>query len=200
MPDTSGVMIERIYLNVRLITISIGAAAIHAPNIRGNPPASPAVMIGPMKEKLVPWIQSNFAPTGPIRRHCMNVETPDAKSAIETRKPVVSRSSFKAPANLNDEIWRCELESVPVTREELVPLDALIQGLPLAPPKEPEPVDDDLLVCDETTEIFDVSVANYKDRSVKKLTAPLRAEQREELQKQFLQLYLKAKDRAPLRN
>ena len=55
MPDTSGVMIERIYLNVRLITISIGAAAIHAPNIRGNPPASPAVMIGPMKEKLVPW-------------------------------------------------------------------------------------------------------------------------------------------------
>ena len=108
--------------------------------------------------------------------------------------------SFKAPANLNDEIWRCELESVPVTREELAPLDALIQGLPLAPPKEPEPVDDDLLVCDETMEIFDVSVANYKDRSVKKLTAPLCAEQREELQKQFLQLYLKAKDRAPLRN
>ena len=32
-------------------------------------------------------------------------------------------------------------------------LDALIQGLPLAPPKEPEPVDDDLLVCDETMEI-----------------------------------------------
>ena len=45
-----------------------------------------------------------------------------------------------------------------------------------------------------------MSVANYKDRSVKKLTVPLRAEQREELQKQFLQLYLKAKDRAPLRN
>lgn len=33
--------------------------------------------------------------------------------------------SFKAPANLNDEIWRCELEIVPVTREELAPLDAL---------------------------------------------------------------------------
>lgn len=62
--------------------------------------------------------------------------------------------SFKATANLNDEIWRCELESVPVTREELAPLDALIQGLPLAPPKEPEPVDDDLLVCDETMEIL----------------------------------------------
>ena len=27
--------------------------------------------------------------------------------------------SFKAPANLNDDTWRCELESVPVTREEL---------------------------------------------------------------------------------
>ena len=87
-----------------------------------------------------------------------------------------------------------------LTREELVPLDALIQGLPLAPPKEPEPVDDDLLVCDETMEIFDVCIANYKDRSVKKLTAPLSGEQRAELQKQFLQLYLKAKDRAPLRN
>ena len=94
--------------------------------------------------------------------------------------------SFKAPVNLNDDTWRCELESVPVTREELAPLDAFIQGLPLAPPKEPEPVD--------------VSIANYKDRSVKKLTAPLSGEQREEMQKQFLQLYLKAKDRAPLRN
>lgn len=103
--------------------------------------------------------------------------------------------SFKAPANLNDDTWRCELESVPVTREELAP-----QGLPLAPPKEPAPVDEDLVVCDETNEIFDVSIANYKDRSVKKLTAPLSGEQREELQKQFLQLYLKAKDRAPLRN
>ena len=31
--------------------------------------------------------------------------------------------SFKAPVNLNDDTWRCELESVPVTREELAPLD-----------------------------------------------------------------------------
>ena len=108
--------------------------------------------------------------------------------------------SFKAPTNLNDSIWRCELESVPVTREELAPLDALIQGLPLAPPKEPAPVDEDLLVCDETNEIFDVRISNYKDKSVKKLTAPLSGEQRAEMQKQFLQLYLKAKDRAPLRN
>ena len=87
-----------------------------------------------------------------------------------------------------------------MTREELAPLDALIQGLPLAPPKEPAPVDEDLLVCDETNEIFDVRISNYKDKSVKKLTAPLSGEQREEMQKQFLQLYLKAKDRAPLRN
>ena len=108
--------------------------------------------------------------------------------------------SFKAPTNLNDSIWRCELESVPVTREELALLDAFIQELPLEPLKAPEPVDEDMFVCDETNEIFDVRISNYKDKSVKKLTAPLRAEQREELQKQFLQLYLKAKDRAPLRN
>ncbi len=101
--------------------------------------------------------------------------------------------SFKAPANLNGEIWRCELESVPVTRRGLRPLDALIQGLPLAPPKEPEPVNEDLLVCDETMEIFHVCIANYKDRSVKKLTALL-AGTKGGLQKQFLQLYLKAKD------
>lgn len=119
----------------------------------------------------------------------------DAKSG-----QMLYNCSFKAPANLNDDIWRCELESVPVTREELAPLDALIQGLPLAPPKAPELVDEDMFVCDETMEIFDVSVANYKDRSVKKLTTPLRAEQREELQKLFLQLYLKAKDRAPVHN
>ncbi len=106
--------------------------------------------------------------------------------------------SFKAPTNLNDEIWRCELESVPVTREELATLDAFIQGLPLAPPKEPEPADKELFVCDETMEIFDVRIGNYKDRSVKKLTAPLSEEQRAEMQKQFLQLYLKAKDRAPI--
>ena len=87
-----------------------------------------------------------------------------------------------------------------MTREELVPLDALIQGLPLAPPKEPAPVDDDLFVCDDTMEIFDVYIASYKDRSVKKLTAPLSGEQREKMQKLFLQLYLKAKGRAPLRN
>lgn len=87
-----------------------------------------------------------------------------------------------------------------MTREELAPIDAFIQGLPLAPPKPPEPVDEDLVVCDETNEIFDVSIANYKDRSVKKLTAPLSGEQREKMQKLFLQLYLKAKDRAPLRN
>lgn len=44
----------------------------------------------------------------------------DAKSG-----QILYDCSFKAPANLNDEIWRCELESVPVTREELAPLDAL---------------------------------------------------------------------------
>lgn len=36
-------------------------------------------------------------PIGPIRRHCMNVETPDANKAIDTRKPVVSKSRFNAP-------------------------------------------------------------------------------------------------------
>ena len=49
--------------------ISTGAAAIHEPKIKGKPPISPAVIIGPIKEKLVPWIQSSPAPIGPNRRH-----------------------------------------------------------------------------------------------------------------------------------
>ena len=68
--------------------------------------------------------------------------------------------SFKAPANLNDEIWRCELESVPVTREELVPLDALIQALPLAPPTADEPADHDFHLRHAINEILDVSISN----------------------------------------
>ena len=54
MPDTNGVMILRKYLKVRLTIISMGAAAIQEPKIRGNPPTSPVAMIGPIKEKLVP--------------------------------------------------------------------------------------------------------------------------------------------------
>ena len=92
MPDTSGVMILRRYLKVRLTTISIGAAAIQ------EPPTNPVAMIGPIKEKLVPWIQSSFAPIGPIRRHCINVDTPEAKRDIDTRKLVFSTSSFSALA------------------------------------------------------------------------------------------------------
>lgn len=97
MPDTSGVMILRRYLKVRLTTISIGAAAIQEPNINGSPPTNPVAMIGPIKEKLVPWIQSSFAPIGPIRRHCINVDTPEAKGHRYPRK-LVSTSSFSALA------------------------------------------------------------------------------------------------------
>lgn len=40
-------------------------------------------------------------PIGPTRRHWIKVETPDAKRALETRKPVVSKSRFNAPAIIN---------------------------------------------------------------------------------------------------
>jgi len=54
IPDTNGVMILRKYLKVRLTIISMGAATIQEPKIRGNPPTSPVAIIGPIKEKLVP--------------------------------------------------------------------------------------------------------------------------------------------------
>ena len=101
IPETSGVMILRRYLNVRLTIISIGAAAIQEPKINGNPPTIPVAMIGPIKEKLVPWMQSSLAPITPKRRHCIKVDTPEAKRDMETRKLVFSTSSFKALAMIS---------------------------------------------------------------------------------------------------
>ncbi len=46
-------------------------------------------------------MQSSFAPIGPIRRHCINVDTPEAKRDIDTRKLVFSTSSFKALAMIS---------------------------------------------------------------------------------------------------
>ena len=66
----------RKYLNVLLTMISTGAAAIQHPKIRGSPPANPALIIGPINEKLVPWIHNNPQPTGPTLLHCIKVEIP----------------------------------------------------------------------------------------------------------------------------
>ena len=60
-------------------------AAMQEPKIRGSPPSIPAEMMGPMNEKLVPWMQSSPVPSPPNLRHWINVDMPDANSAIETR-------------------------------------------------------------------------------------------------------------------
>ena len=101
MPDTSGVMMRRVYFSILLITISTTDPTMQAPNTAGRPPAIPAAIMGPMNEKLVPWMQSSPAPTQPIRRHWIKVDNPDAKSAIETRKPVVGTSSLMALAMIS---------------------------------------------------------------------------------------------------
>lgn len=85
MPDTSGVMILRVYFSSRLITISTVEAAMQVPKIRGSPPNRPAEMMGPMNEKLVPWMQSSPVPTPPMRLHWIKVERPEAKSDMDTR-------------------------------------------------------------------------------------------------------------------
>ena len=54
-----------------------------------------------MKEKLVPWMQSSPQPTGPMRRHWMKVEIPEAISAVETSVLVVSMSACRAPAMMS---------------------------------------------------------------------------------------------------
>ena len=43
-------------------------------------------------------MQSRPHPIKPIRRHWTNVEIPEAINAIDTKQPVVSKSSFNAPA------------------------------------------------------------------------------------------------------
>ena len=53
-------------------------------------------MIGPMKEKLVPCMQSSPVPIGPMRWHWMNVAMPETNSDIDTRKPVVWTSKPSA--------------------------------------------------------------------------------------------------------
>ena len=76
---------RRVYFNTRLMTISTHEAAMHEPNINGSPPVMPAEMMGPMKEKLVPWMHNSPVPMQPKRRHCTNVEMPEANSAMDTR-------------------------------------------------------------------------------------------------------------------
>ena len=85
MPEMSGVMMRRVYFSTRLMNISTHEAAMHEPNISGRPPVMPAAMMGPMNEKLVPWMQSSPVPRQPNRRHCTKVEMPEANSAIDTR-------------------------------------------------------------------------------------------------------------------
>ena len=56
-----------------------------APKIADRPPVIPAEMIGPIKEKLVPWMQSRPHPIGPTVRHWMKVAIPETISDMETR-------------------------------------------------------------------------------------------------------------------
>lgn len=46
-------------------------------------------------------MHSNPVPIPPIRLHCINVDTPEANNAMETKKLVVSISNFKAPAMMS---------------------------------------------------------------------------------------------------
>lgn len=98
MPDTRGVIILRVYFKMRLMTISTDDATMQVPKISGSPPSIPAEMIGPINEKLVPWIHKRPVPIPPIRLHWIKVEIPEAKRDMDTRKLVVSKSSFNAPA------------------------------------------------------------------------------------------------------
>ena len=84
------------------MAICIGAflfiTKIELPDVIGGTIDMLAEMIGPIKEKLVPWIQSRPHPIGPTVRHWMNVAMPETMSDMETRYPVVSKSSCRAPA------------------------------------------------------------------------------------------------------
>ena len=80
------------------MTISTDDATMQVPKISGSPPSIPAEMIGPINEKLVPWIHKRPVPIPPIRLHWIKVEIPEAKRDMDTRKLVVSKSSFNAPA------------------------------------------------------------------------------------------------------
>ena len=81
--------------------ISTEEATMRPLKIAVNPLGSPADMIGPINEELVPRMQSRPHQINPTRRHWIKVEMPDANNAIETKYPVVSKSSFNAPAMIS---------------------------------------------------------------------------------------------------
>ncbi len=90
-------------MSTLLTIISTGEAAIQTPKMEARIAASPIspfaaklAVSAPIKEKLVPCIHNNPHPTGPKRRHCINVEIPDASKAMETRNPVVSALKLSA--------------------------------------------------------------------------------------------------------
>ena len=85
IPEMRGVMILLVYFKIRLMNISTVDAAMQEPKISGSPPIVPAAIMGPIKEKLVPWMQSNPVPNPPNLRHWMNVEMPEANNAMDTR-------------------------------------------------------------------------------------------------------------------
>lgn len=107
---------------------------------------------------------------------------------------VLYECDFLAPQELNGESWRCKLEYVPLSLEELQKLDNFMKSLPLEKPQQ-QKTDPDIIILDETTKSFEVAYGSFKNKNRVVMTAKLDDRQEQQLQGILLELYKKAKDR-----
>lgn len=109
-------------------------------------------------------------------------------------KSMLYECDFVAPQELNGESWRCKLEYVPLSLEELQKLNNFVKSLPLEKP-QPQKTDSDIIILDETTKSFEVVYGSFRDRNRVVMTAKLDDRQEQQLQGILLELYKKSKGR-----
>ncbi len=109
-------------------------------------------------------------------------------------KSMLYECDFTAPQELNGEDWRCRLEYVPLSLEELQRLNDFVKSLPLEKP-QPQKTDPDIIILDETTKSFEVVYGSFQNNNRVVMTAKLDDKQEQLLQEILLELYKKAKDR-----
>lgn len=112
----------------------------------------------------------------------------------DDNKSMLYECDFLAPQELNGESWRCKLEYVPLSLEELQKLDDFIKSLPLEKP-QPKKTDPDIIILDETTKSFEVAYGSFQNKNRVVMTAKLDDRQEQLLRGILLELYKKAKDR-----
>ncbi len=109
-------------------------------------------------------------------------------------KAMLYECDFTASQEPAGKEQRCTLDNAAVLPAELQKLNDFIKSLPLEKP-QPQRLDPDLIILDETTKSFEVVYGSFRDKNRVTMTAKLDARQEKQLQGLLLELYQKAKNR-----